>query len=428
MSQRDGMRIKSYFAKSVDDAMAQAREQLGDDAMLLNTRRLVSEAGLAGGYEVVFGIAEAAAEPAAPEPDLAAARLAERGIVRPKIVRSERAAAQAAASSPARAPKDHVAAELERLHEQMDEIRGMIARSSRAPLTLGRTVPELADVYAKLMSSEVEPALSRDIVDRLEASMATDAFFQPAGTGRESAANRWKTLRFDPSRLEAFVRVELERRVSVDPRLGTDQSDGMVVALVGPTGAGKTTTLAKLAASVRVREAGRPIRLLSLDTSRAAGYLQLQSATKTLAATFSKVSSVYALPEIVAEARKNDTVLIDTPGYAASDAGTAEATANVLAECGGVDVHLVVPGYMKAGDLRRCIQRYEIFQPTRLLVTKLDETQTLGTVFSEAARAGLRLSFLTHGPAIPGDIRAASVEDFLAMALERQKARAQCVA
>ena len=80
---------------------------------------------------------------------------------------------------------------------------------------------------------------------------------------------------------------------------------------------------------------------------------------------------------------------------------------------------------MKPTDLRRSIQRYAIFHPTKLLATKLDETQTLGSVFSEAVRTGLALSFLTHGPAVPGDIRAASVEDLVGMALTSETARAE---
>ena len=114
-------------------------------------------------------------------------------------------------------------------------------------------------------------------------------------------------------------------------------------------------------------------------------------------------------------------VLIDTPGYL-PDAGSA---AEILASA-GIDVHLVVPGYMRAGDLRRCIEKYKIFNPTRLLVTKLDETEALGAVVSEAARTGLGLSFLTNGPSVTGQIRAASLDDLVALAIDRVQARAVC--
>ena len=100
---------------------------------------------------------------------------------------------------------------LEQLHQQIDEIRTLLVRSSQAQLTMQRAVPELADVYAHLMSADVESALSKDIIDRLEATMATDAF----STGAGNAGNRWKPQRADWGRLEAFLRVELENRVGL---------------------------------------------------------------------------------------------------------------------------------------------------------------------------------------------------------------------
>jgi len=87
-------------------------------------------------------------------------------------------------------------------------------------------------------------------------------------------------------------------------------------------------------------------------------------------------------------------------------------------------VHLVAPAYMKARDLRKSIERYRLFQPSKLLVTKMDESETFGTVFSEAALAGLALSFLSSGSRIPDDIRAATRVDLLGLVWEQSRARA----
>jgi len=413
MTNRDQMRIKSYFARSVDQAMAQAREELGPEAMLLNTRKAQVDQIEGGGYEVIFGLA--GESPEAP------------GIVTPEAAAP---VAEVESRIEQRAP-EHFAAELGRLHNQIDEIRDLLVSSSRAQLTIGRTVPELADVHARLRSADVDPALSKDIIDRLEASMATDAFFAAAGPDKANTANRWKTLRSDAGRLEAFVRVEMENRVVLAPHLGAgprDEQGNPVVILVGPRGAGKTTSLAKLAVS-RVRSTnGGPLRLLSLDMSRTAAHLQLQSLADTYKMTFQEVPAAYLLPGLIAEARQQETIFVDTPGYTAADTNAADAATAALAECPQVDVHLVVPGYMKARDLRLCIERYARFRPTKLLVTKMDETYSFGSIFSEAARAGLKLSFVAYGPAIPQDIRAVSSEDLLSMALEREGARAQRVA
>jgi flagellar biosynthesis protein FlhF len=260
--------------------------------------------------------------------------------------------------------------------------------------------------------------------------MATDAFFAAAGPDKANTANRWKSLRSDAGRLEAFVRAELENRVGLAPRLGSgmDEQDVPVVLLVGPRGAGKTTSLAKLAMSKVQSSKARPVRLLSLDMSRATAHMQLQSVATTYKMAFQEVPAAYLLPGLIAETRQQETIFVDTPGYTGADANAADAAAAALAECPHLDVHLVVPGYMKARDLRLCIEKYARFRPTKLLVTKMDETHSFGSIFSEAARAGLKLSFVAYGPGIPQDIRPVCSEDLLSMALEREGARAQRVA
>lgn len=399
MKDANGMKIKSYFAKSVDEAIAKARVELGSEALLLNTRKIPDS-----GYEVVMGVAGPAAAPPA----------------RPTAPEPRATAAVARATT---APSE-MTAEMEKLRAQMDELQSLLVRSAKNSWTAQRSVPEVADVYTRLIAAEVDPILSKDIADRLEAAMATDSFFLYTGPEPEGSQNRWKILKSDPARVETFLRAELESRVVLHPRLGVNGAQGAVAAVVGPTGSGKTTSLAKLAVAAGKQ---RPVRLVSLDRTNT-GAQQLLSSLATPAIKFSTVDSIKDLPKLVAEARKTECVLIDTPGYSngycTAEQPAAETLAAALAACGDVDVHLVAPAYMKARDLRNSIQRYRIFQPSKMLVTRMDETETLGTVFSEAALEGLALSFLSNGPRIPDDIRAATAEDLLTMVRERPRARA----
>jgi len=411
MKGASGMKIKSYFAKTVDEAISKAREELGSEALLLNTRK-IADTGTGSGYEVVMGIAGAV-----PATKLPAA------VPTPKPAPSfETPAAQAKVAHRVEA-KSEVTADMEKLRAQMDELQSLLVRSAKNAWATQRSVPETAEVYARLIAAEVDSALSKDIADRLEATMATDAFFAFTGPDAAGAQNRWKIFKSDPARLEKFLRAELESRVVLRPRLGVNGAKGAVAAMVGPTGSGKTTSLAKLAIAA---SAQRPVRMISLDTSRT-GVQQLLGSLATAAITFSSVDSLENLPKLVADARKNECVLIDTPGYTAGyspqDQPAAEKLAAALAACGDVDVHLVAPAYMKARDLRNSIDRYRLFKPSKLLVTRMDETETFGTIFSEAALAGLALSFLSHGPRIPDDIRAATGEDLLKMVQERPRAR-----
>jgi flagellar biosynthesis protein FlhF len=447
------MRIKSFFAKSVEEAIAQAREELGSEALLLNTRKLAGEAGKSAGYEVVFGLAgeEAAPasepqsfgeelqtqvspvaqlspapriEPVAPSPLIPApaAKVTPEAKAAP-AARIKPAVKNAPADTPASTREEDPARELERLHAQLDEIQNLMARFSRHQFTAARSVPKLAEVYARLISAEVDPPLAKAIVDRVESSMATDAFFERVGAGSEKADRQPAASRSDARRLEELVRAEMARRVKVDARLG---SEGAVIVLVGPAGAGKTTSLLKLAASPLA--AGRSVRILTVDPAAASPLSSLSRLSNALGIEVAPVRAMQQLPELIADARKRDVVLIDTPGFAGNDTLGLKAAAGLFAKCPGLDVHLVVPAYMRLADLRRCVERYEIFRPAKLLVTKLDEAEALGPVFSEAARTGLSLSFLAHGPMIPDDIRPALLEDFAAMVFDRPQARTQSVA
>ena len=419
MKDANGMKIKSYFAKTVDEAISKARVELGSEALLLNTRK-IADTGTGSGYEVVMGVAGAAGvNVRLRQPKPAAA------VPTPKPApRTTAATATTPNSADKASPRPEVASEMEKLRAQMDELQSLLVRSAKNAWAVQRSVPETADVYARLIAAEVDPALSKDIADRLEAEMATDAFFLSTGPEPAGAQNRWKLLKSDPARVEKFLRAELESRVVLRPRLGVNGAKGAVAVVVGPTGSGKTTSLAKLAMAA---SAQRPVRLISLDQSRGAlinGAQQLLKSLATSAITFSSVDSLESLPKLVAEARKNECVLIDTPnGYSPLEQPAAEKLAAALTACGDVDVHLVAPAYMKARDLRNSIERYRLFQPSKLLVTRMDETESFGTVFSEAALAGLALSFLSNGPRIPDDIRAATGEDLLAMVRERPRAR-----
>jgi flagellar biosynthesis protein FlhF len=420
MKDANGMKIKSYFAKTVDEAISKARVELGSDALLLNTRK-IADTGAGGSYEVVMGIAGPAPAPKVTAPSTPKPAM-------PKPAARPTAAAAAAPKPPSeflgRTPENpEVASEMEKLRARMDELQSLLVQSANNAWAAQRSVPEVADVYARLIAAEVDPALGKDIADRLEAAMATDAFFLFTGPDPAGAQNRWKILKSEPARVEQFLRTELESRVSLLPRLGGNGAKDAVAALVGPTGSGKTTSLAKLAIAA---SAQRPVRILSLDRSRT-GAQELLRSLATSAIAFSSVDSVESLPKLIADARKTECVLIDTPGYTAGyspqEQPAAEKLAAALASCGEVDVHLVAPAYMKARDLRNLIERYRLFQPSKLLVTRMDETETFGTVFSEAALAGLALSFLSHGPRIPDDIRAATADDLLAMVHERSPAR-----
>jgi flagellar biosynthesis protein FlhF len=228
---------------------------------------------------------------------------------------------------------------------------------------------------------------------------------------------------FDAESIERAVRAELERLVLVDAGLGASDEKSRVVALVGPPGCGKTTTLVKLA--VRYGLASRrPVQLITADTHRVAAVEQLRVYAAIIGAGFDAVETTRGLQQTLEAHREKGLILIDTQGYAAGDMDDAAELARFLAGDPGVETHMVAAASMRSEDLSRVIDRFEIFSPAKLIFTRLDETSSFGAMVSESVRTGKPVSFLAAGQQIPEDIEPATVSRLLERVLERVRERA----
>lgn len=367
------MKIKSYFSDTVEEAMAVASQELGPDAMLMNTRRSPPEARHLGEYEVVFATAANASSTAA--------------------VADSATPALTAASPPM---SDRLSKEVADLKKELESMRRTLTQSVfTAPHWAGAS-PDLTDACAVLTAGEVGSELARDIVHSAEARLTGP---RPAGKRAAQPADR-----------AAFQRAlveEMESRFGVQPVLGRSESRTRIAALVGPPGAGKTTTLVKLAVNYGLASR-RPVLVLSMDNYRVAAGEQLRCYAAILGVGFQLLETVTSLAQAIEENRGKDLIFIDTPGFAADDLDGASGLAQFLSTRTDIDTQLVLPASMKSADLSRVAESFEIFRPQRLLFTRLDETASFGPILNEAVRTGKPLSFFTTGQRIPEDLREAS--------------------
>ncbi|MEM0925609.1 MAG: flagellar biosynthesis protein FlhF, partial [Planctomycetota bacterium] len=200
-----------------------------------------------------------------------------------------------------------------------------------------------------------------------------------------------------------------------------------IVALVGATGVGKTTTVAKLAAGFRMRSRRR-VGLLTIDTFRIAAVQQLQAYAQLMDLPMVVVESAIQMRAAIDELGDVDLILIDTAGR--SPNGDLEMTdlAEMLRSAQPDETHLVISATSTAEVVRTAIEGFSPMSPTAAILTKLDEAPYTAAILSAIAegsgavghRPGMPVSYLTHGQNVPDDIATATTEELVSRLLPFQ--------
>ena len=367
------MKIKSYFASSVEQAIQQARQELGSEAMLVTSRRAAAEARHLGAYEVVFG---------APDSD---------------------------DNAPARPASKDLSAELQVLRAQLEDIKRVLqlnnARAQGAD-------PEIDELYRDLTAADIDSLIARQITDHVSTLWLAIPAAQRSSAGSDLLHGF----------AEECIRKQLQ--VAAPPK---ERLPNRIVVFAGPPGAGKTTTLTKIA--IQECLAYRiPVRIISVDPYRVASHEKLRSFAGILGTGFTAASTMREFIEAVEEYRSKNLLLIDTPGYSGNDLESSRDLSGYLAKLSPKEVHLVLPASMKRADLARSVRRFQEFKPDYLLFTKLDETESFGAILSTAIESSKPISFFTNGQSIPEDLEAAHLEALLEPLFTRERAGASSAA
>jgi flagellar biosynthesis protein FlhF len=365
------MKLKSYFSGTVEAAIELAHKELGEEALLVNVRPAAIETRHLGAYEVVFGVNTEAtgnesggdrAAKTAPKPGTPAAR------------------------DPTPDPRIPDRWNPDRWNDDMADLRRQVAR----------------------------------IGDSLRGARSYTASF-PAGSAaaRSEMCSRLIEAELDPELAQLVAQgTPLEELCLSDASLGRPAAARAVVAVVGPPGAGKTSTLVKLAARYGIGGCKRT-QILSADVHRVAAADQLRTLAAILGLGCDVVETPVALRQALEEHRLKELVLIDTPGLAWADLEDGRELARTLAANEEVDTHLVLPASMKPADMTRVAAQFAMFQPAKLLFTRLDETTRFGALVSESVRTGKPVSFLATGQEIPDALEAATSSRLAELVLGR---------
>ncbi|TVR87889.1 MAG: flagellar biosynthesis protein FlhF [Spirochaetaceae bacterium] len=198
----------------------------------------------------------------------------------------------------------------------------------------------------------------------------------------------------------------------------TEKHRPHVMVVVGPTGVGKTTTIAKLAAMYGVPQvatgAEKKVRILTIDSYRIGAIHQIQTYGKIMNIPVTCVETVDELQKQIALYDDADLVFVDTVGKSPRDGKNLGRMSDLLHGCGaGGDYHLALSATTKTSDMQQIAQQFEVFGYKSIILTKLDETTRVGNVISVLAERRKPLSFITDGQKVPENISPASVQKLL---------------
>jgi flagellar biosynthesis protein FlhF len=370
------MKIVRHTAPDMRQALRSVREQLGDEAVILSSRRTPQGVEVTAAVDFDAGSLEAPAV-VAPAPMAAPAMTAP--------------AAEPAALLPLQPdiPAQTMGKELQTLRRMLETQLAQLAWSERT---------RRAPVHTELLRELTEIGIAQDLADHIVGQL-------------DEGVDLTQGRRFAIAGLSQYLLVTGDRWLESGGR----------VAFMGATGVGKTTLLAKLAVRWILRHGPRDLVLVASDTARIGAQDQMQALGQLLGVPVHVPERFEALPELLTRLERYRLVLIDTPGSSLRDAQLTARLAVLADSASKLETALVLAASTQAGALEEVVQRFRPANPASCLLTKLDEAASLGGALSVLIRARLPLSYTSDGQRVPEDLRPARALELVSQAVRLAK-------
>ncbi len=310
------------------------------------------------------------------------------------------------AIDPSTGLSEQVQAELAVIRRMVGQVLQSSAKSAAGAMV---TTPGLrmSDALLKHYTRLIENEVAQELADEIIAGVRDE--LTPAELADESTV-RAAVLR----RLETLLTVD--QQVAAPPVKAADGRP-LTIALIGPTGVGKTTTIAKLAAAYRLRH-GKKVALITSDTYRIAAVDQLRTYANIIGVPLRVVHTPAEMQAAVEATRDADVVLIDTAGRSPGDAQRVGELRTFLHAAKPHQTHLVLSSVASEGALMRSAERFGDLKPNLVIFTKLDEAANLGVLVNVARRIDAKLSYVTTGQEVPDDIEPSRPERLARLVLD----------
>ncbi|HLE00004.1 MAG TPA: flagellar biosynthesis protein FlhF [Bdellovibrionota bacterium] len=297
--------------------------------------------------------------------------------------------------------------QLKRMLEEMKNAQDEGGSASGAQALLSQSAlssPLLQDGFDQLIINGVDKRYALALVKK--------ASFEAGASGATNAGRAIAGR--NPEEILDQVALELMESTEVISPLGgieaeNQQNGPAVIALVGPTGVGKTTTVAKMASEALLKR-NLKVGLINLDSYKVAAFDQLGTYAKILNVPFRSVSTQEELKAALLDFQSLNLVLVDTTGRSQRDPGSLKDMQAMLSSVPNLRTHLVLSVITRDSELYDMATRFSIFRPQGLIMSKLDEATIFGSIYNVSQKVKLPLLYFTTGQRVPEDIEEASRE------------------
>lgn len=384
------MIIKKFQGKTEEEAIEKAKAEMGSSAIVMNIKTLKT-GGIMGLFKKSYIEVTAALE----EMSEAASVIRQVEQIR-KEAEKPKPAAESPKPDPVEEKKEETESKREGLEEKLDSLQSLLLqqlhqdeseeKKGKNPESLeGESLALTKLIYNTLLENEVDEKYANQIIADIEKTIKKD-------TGVD------QTL----SNVYQRLVLKLGQPKCIDWQQGKQQ----IIFFIGPTGVGKTTTIAKIASKLCLEEKAK-VAMLTADTYRIAATEQLRTYANILSIPFQVIYSPEDMKEVVAELTDYDVILVDTSGHSSKNEEQLNATKRLVNSSGNKEkshCYLVLSATTKYRDLLTIADAYEDLKGYRLIFTKADETGCLGNILNMKLYTGAELSYLTNGQNVPDDI------------------------
>ncbi|MGJ9381427.1 flagellar biosynthesis protein FlhF [Salipaludibacillus sp. CF4.18] len=370
------MKVKKYQAKDMAQAMTKIKNELGHNAVILNSKQ-VETGGFLGFFTKKSIEVIAALDQELPP------------------VRSKKKV------SPAKLNQTEQKETPNQLSSEIDELKRMITNMQGDGSSASEDYPEALQVInSQLIDQEIHSNYRSLIMKNL-----LRRWYKEEGENKKQ------------NDIKEWLESEL-RALTSEASFGEFKYDKKYLNVVGPTGVGKTTTLAKIAARAVLQEK-KKVAFVTTDTFRIAAIEQLKTYAKILNVPVEVAYSMEDFKEALTRLKDYDFILIDSAGRNYRNAVYVEQLNEIIDFNEETETHLVLAVTSKYRDMKKILEQFKLIKVDKLIFTKLDETETLGAMVNIIADSKIGSSYLTTGQNVPDDIEEATQENILERLIRR---------